>query len=98
MRAFNEQQLASMENGASPEVEALVREVRRLYEAEDRQAQTNGAVCAMLAGIFQRLQGEGRAVDAVIRMLAPAAPQQPATGQEQPAKRRPRMMMDEQPE
>lgn len=98
MRAFNAQQLLNMENGASHEVEALVREVRRLYEAEDRQAQVNGSVCAMLAGTFQRLQGEARAIDAVARMVAPAPPQQPAAGQEQPAKRRPRMMMDEQPE
>jgi hypothetical protein len=95
VRAFDERHLAAMEEGSSHEVSALVREVRRLYEAEDRQAQVNGSVSAMLMGTFQRLQGESRAIEAVVRMVSPPAP--PSTPDE-PAKRRPRVLMDEQPD
>jgi hypothetical protein len=76
VRAFTEQQLDVLAKGAPEEVERLVGEVRRLYEAEDRQAQLNGALAAMLGGMFQRLQGECRAVEATMRMLMPAAPTQ----------------------
>lgn len=95
MRVFNDQQLKAMETGASSEVDSLVREVRRLYEIEDRQAQVNGSVSAMLMGTHQRLQGESRALEAVVRLVAPPPP---PTAPEEPAKRRPRVLMDEQPE
>jgi hypothetical protein len=88
MRTFSPQQLATMECGASHEVEELTREVRRLYAAEDSRAQMDAAMYAMFAGAHQHLQAELRTIEAALRMLAPP---QPAIEEPQ-GKRMPPMM------
>jgi hypothetical protein len=94
VRAFSDEQLAQMLREADDELKTrLISELRTQYQSEDRISQTVGALYTMLQGVHQRLVSEVRSVEGMLRMLMPPPPAQ----QSEPERKRPRMMMDDQP-
>jgi hypothetical protein len=93
VRAFSDEQLAQMLREADDELKTrLISELRAQYQSEDRTSQTVGALYTMLQGVHQRLVSEVRSVEGMLRMLIPPPP-----AQSDPERKRPRMMMDDQP-
>jgi hypothetical protein len=96
-RAFGEEQLRTLETGAPEEVERLCAELRRLYAAEDAQQAKTESLVALLGATHQQLQSTGRTLESALRLMVPPQSRQ-ATTQQGDGRKRPRMLMDEQPE
>jgi len=97
MRLFTDEQIVQLVHDAEDEQwRRVVLELRRLYEAEERRAQTDGLIYTMLSGVHQHLSAELRTVEGALRTMMPPPPA-PTTPPE-PPKKRPRVLMDEQPE
>jgi hypothetical protein len=95
-RAFDEAQLRALETGASDEVARLCAEVRRLYAAEDAAQNSIPAVVALLSATHQQLHAAARTLESAARMISPQQ-EKPRTSSE-PQRKRPQMMMDDQPD
>lgn len=94
VRAFDEQRLWVMNEGASGEVEELVREVRRLYAEEEARAKGEAALFTLLSSAHQQLHAAARTLETALRMAAP--PQEPPKAAEEQQRRRPRMLGEEE--
>jgi capsule polysaccharide export protein KpsE/RkpR len=96
VRAFDDRRLWVMNEGASGEVEDLVAEVRRLYAEEEARARGEAAMLTLLSSAHQQLHAAARTLEMALRVNAP---QEPPKAAEEPQRRRPRMLgeEDEQP-